>query len=72
MARFRRRQRSAYEYVTADRSEGERLDFARLMLKYAGALAGLRQRAPDKPEEATRGAQGPGPARRRSGIGRWG
>ncbi|MGW7099987.1 MarR family winged helix-turn-helix transcriptional regulator [Streptomyces sp. NPDC054838] len=46
MARFRRHQRSAYEYITADWSEDERLDFARLMLKYAGALAELRHRAP--------------------------
>ncbi|MFI9065202.1 hypothetical protein ACIGQE_25595 [Streptomyces sp. NPDC053429] len=49
MGRFRRHQRSAYEYITADWSEDERLDFARLMLKYAGALADLRHRAPGKP-----------------------
>jgi DNA-binding MarR family transcriptional regulator len=44
MARFRRHQRSAYEYITADWPEHERLEFARLMLKYVGSLARLRER----------------------------
>ncbi|MEU7897735.1 MarR family winged helix-turn-helix transcriptional regulator [Nonomuraea sp. NPDC049152] len=44
MARFRRHQRSAFEYITADWSEHERLEFARLMLKYVDSLADLRSR----------------------------
>lgn len=46
MERFRRHQRSAFEYITADWPEGERLEFARLMLKYVDSLAGLRHRRP--------------------------
>ncbi|MFD5936396.1 MarR family winged helix-turn-helix transcriptional regulator [Streptomyces sp. NPDC060333] len=46
MERFRRHQRSAFEYITADWPEGERLDFARLMLKYVDSLDDLRQRGP--------------------------
>jgi DNA-binding MarR family transcriptional regulator len=45
MARFRRFQREAFEYITADWPERDRLEFARLMLKYVDALAGLRNRA---------------------------
>ncbi|WP_049572034.1 MarR family winged helix-turn-helix transcriptional regulator [Nonomuraea sp. SBT364] len=41
MARFRHHQRSAYEYITADWSERDRLEFARLMLKYVDSLARL-------------------------------
>ncbi|AWS44335.1 MarR family winged helix-turn-helix transcriptional regulator [Streptosporangium sp. 'caverna'] len=44
MARFRRHQRSAFEYITADWSEHDRLELARLMLKYVGSLAHLRNR----------------------------
>ncbi|MDP9842441.1 MarR family winged helix-turn-helix transcriptional regulator [Streptosporangium lutulentum] len=44
MARFRRHQRSAFEYITADWSDHDRLEFARLMLKYVGSLAHLRNR----------------------------
>ncbi|MET9963057.1 MarR family winged helix-turn-helix transcriptional regulator [Streptomyces sp. NPDC006326] len=44
MARFRRHQRSAFEYITADWPEQERLDFARLMLKYVASQEALRQR----------------------------
>ncbi|MEV7522784.1 MarR family winged helix-turn-helix transcriptional regulator [Streptomyces sp. NPDC091371] len=44
MARFRRHQRAAFEYVTADWSEPERLDFARLMLKYVASQEALRRR----------------------------
>ncbi|MEV4225226.1 MarR family winged helix-turn-helix transcriptional regulator [Nonomuraea sp. NPDC049725] len=48
MARFRRHQRAAYEFITADWSERDRLDFARLMLKYVDSLATLStRRAPD-------------------------
>jgi DNA-binding MarR family transcriptional regulator len=46
MARFRRFQREAFEYITADWPERDRLEFARLMLKYVDALAGLRDRRP--------------------------
>ncbi|MFG1997636.1 MarR family winged helix-turn-helix transcriptional regulator [Spirillospora sp. NPDC048911] len=44
MDRFRRHQRSAFEYITADWQEKDRLEFARLMLKYVDSLAGLRER----------------------------
>lgn len=44
MARFRRHQRSAFEYITTDWSEHDRLEFARLMLKYVDSLAHLRNR----------------------------
>jgi hypothetical protein len=44
MERFRRHQREAFEYITADWSEGDRLEFARLMLKYVDSLAQLRDR----------------------------
>jgi DNA-binding MarR family transcriptional regulator len=47
MARFRRHQRAAFEYITADWSERDRLEFARLMLRYVDSLAGLRNRRPD-------------------------
>ncbi|MFJ9079890.1 MarR family winged helix-turn-helix transcriptional regulator [Streptomyces sp. NPDC102278] len=46
MERFRRHQRSAFEYITADWPENERLDFARLMLKYVDSLGDLRRRGP--------------------------
>jgi DNA-binding MarR family transcriptional regulator len=48
MARFRRHQRSAFEYVTADWTEGERLEFARLMLRYVEAQNDLRRRSADR------------------------
>ncbi|MGW7585362.1 MarR family winged helix-turn-helix transcriptional regulator [Kitasatospora sp. NPDC054768] len=44
MARFRRHQRAAFEYITADWAERDRLEFARLMLKYVGSLAQLNDR----------------------------
>ncbi|WP_433237855.1 MarR family winged helix-turn-helix transcriptional regulator [Streptosporangium sp. CA-135522] len=44
MARFRRHQRSAFEYITADWTDHDRLEFARLMLKYVDSLAHLRHR----------------------------
>ncbi|WP_405358933.1 MarR family transcriptional regulator [Kitasatospora sp. NBC_00085] len=46
MARFRRHQRAAFEQVTDGWTERERLEFARLMLKYVAAQEGLRHRAP--------------------------
>ncbi|MFI8966761.1 MarR family winged helix-turn-helix transcriptional regulator [Streptomyces sp. NPDC053493] len=51
MARFARHQRSAYDQVTADWSEHERLEFARLMIKYVASQDGLSRRA----EEHRRG-----------------
>ncbi|MER5637538.1 MarR family winged helix-turn-helix transcriptional regulator [Kitasatospora sp. NPDC002227] len=44
MARFRRHQREAFEYITADWAERDQLEFARLMLKYVGSLDGLKDR----------------------------
>lgn len=44
MERFRRHQRSAFEYITADWAPDDRLEFARLMLKYVDSLASLRER----------------------------
>ncbi|MFI0977826.1 MarR family winged helix-turn-helix transcriptional regulator [Streptomyces sp. NPDC021093] len=46
MARFRRHQRQAFEYVTADWPESDRLQFARLVLRYVEAQDSLRHRAP--------------------------
>ncbi|MEW1914364.1 MarR family winged helix-turn-helix transcriptional regulator [Kitasatospora sp. NPDC085895] len=46
MARFRRHQREAFEYITADWAEHDRLEFARLMLKYVDSLAQLKDRSP--------------------------
>ncbi|WP_224278727.1 MarR family winged helix-turn-helix transcriptional regulator [Streptomyces sp. LS1784] len=48
MARFGRHQRSAFEYITADWTERERLEFARLMLKYVDSQDALRHRLPGK------------------------
>ncbi|MFG2819446.1 MarR family winged helix-turn-helix transcriptional regulator [Kitasatospora sp. NPDC048365] len=42
MGRFLRHQRAAFDQITADWSERERLDFARLMLKYVEAQDALR------------------------------
>ncbi|MTE13245.1 MarR family winged helix-turn-helix transcriptional regulator [Nocardia aurantiaca] len=46
MQRFRGQQRAAYEYITADWSEQDRLDFARLMLRYVDAIDNLKDRRP--------------------------
>ncbi|MFF2193665.1 MarR family winged helix-turn-helix transcriptional regulator [Streptomyces sp. NPDC058157] len=43
MARFRRHQRSAYEYITADWSERDRLELARLMVRYVASQEALRR-----------------------------
>ncbi|GAA4859082.1 MarR family winged helix-turn-helix transcriptional regulator [Kitasatospora terrestris] len=42
MDRFLRHQRAAFDQITADWSDRERLDFARLMLKYVEAQDALR------------------------------
>lgn len=42
LERFRRHQRAAFEYITRDWPERERLDFARLLLKYVDAIDALR------------------------------
>ncbi|MBV6702742.1 MarR family winged helix-turn-helix transcriptional regulator [Kitasatospora aureofaciens] len=46
MARLRRHQRDAYDYITADWDERDRLEFARLMLKYVDSLDRLGERDP--------------------------
>ncbi|MGW4895793.1 MarR family winged helix-turn-helix transcriptional regulator [Kitasatospora sp. NPDC004240] len=48
MARFRRHQRAAYDHVTADWSEEDRLEFARLMVKYVASQDALRGRGPGR------------------------
>jgi DNA-binding MarR family transcriptional regulator len=45
VARLRRHQRDAYDHITADWSERDRLEFARLMLKYVDSLDHLAERA---------------------------
>ncbi|MFJ8080718.1 MarR family winged helix-turn-helix transcriptional regulator [Streptomyces sp. NPDC096205] len=45
MVRFRRHQRSAFEQITADWPQQERVEFARLMLKYVAAQEALRRGA---------------------------
>ncbi|GHF63795.1 MarR family transcriptional regulator [Streptomyces mashuensis] len=44
MARLRRNQRAAFEHITADWPEHERLEFARLMLKYVASQDAARER----------------------------
>ncbi|MFJ5924441.1 MarR family winged helix-turn-helix transcriptional regulator [Kitasatospora sp. NPDC092948] len=44
MAHFRRHQRAAFEYITADWTEDDRLELARLMLKYVDSLGRLNGR----------------------------
>ncbi|WP_354638897.1 MarR family winged helix-turn-helix transcriptional regulator [Kitasatospora camelliae] len=46
MARFARHQRAAFEQITADWTERERLEFARLMVKYVESQDALRDGAP--------------------------
>ncbi|MEU2040975.1 MarR family winged helix-turn-helix transcriptional regulator [Nocardia niwae] len=48
MARFRKHQRDAYDYITADWSEHDRLELARLLLQYVDSLAGLKDRGQEK------------------------
>jgi DNA-binding MarR family transcriptional regulator len=38
LAAFRRQQRAAYEQITADWSDNDRLELARLLIKYVGDL----------------------------------
>jgi DNA-binding MarR family transcriptional regulator len=42
LARFRRHQRSAFERITQDWTEHERLEFARLLIKYVDSVAELQ------------------------------
>jgi DNA-binding MarR family transcriptional regulator len=42
LERFRQHQRAAFEFITRDWPEQERLDFARLLLKYVDAIDALR------------------------------
>nr|WP_052486577.1 hypothetical protein [Nocardia seriolae] len=46
MRGFREQQRAAYEYITAEWSEADRLAFARLMLRYVDAIDNLKNRRP--------------------------
>jgi len=48
MARFARNQRSAFETVTADWTVRDRLEFARLMLRYVDSQDALRDRHPNR------------------------
>ena len=43
LAAFRRHQRSAFEFITRDWPEAERLQFARLLVKYVDSVAQARQ-----------------------------
>ena len=45
LADFRQHQREAYKHITRDWPEQERLEFARLLIKYVDALASLPDRA---------------------------
>ncbi|MFD9004804.1 MarR family winged helix-turn-helix transcriptional regulator [Streptomyces sp. NPDC059582] len=45
LAGFRRHQRSAYERITRDWPDEERLEFARLLIKYTDSLAALQPSA---------------------------
>ncbi len=45
LARFRQHQREAFEHITRDWAPRERLEFARLLLKYVDAMAHLRGEA---------------------------
>ena len=49
LAAFRARQRAAFERITADGDERERLDLARLLLECVDSVAGLRGRAVEDP-----------------------
>ncbi|MDJ0341863.1 MarR family winged helix-turn-helix transcriptional regulator [Streptomyces sp. H10-C2] len=42
LVRFRQHQREAFEHITRDWADHERLDFARLLIKYVDAVADLR------------------------------
>lgn len=46
LERFRRHQRTAFEYITREWPERERLEFARLLLKYVAAIDALRAADP--------------------------
>jgi DNA-binding MarR family transcriptional regulator len=48
LARFRNQQRQAFEHITSDWPESERLEFARLLVKYAAATARLPPVAPER------------------------
>ncbi|GIG62224.1 MarR family transcriptional regulator [Longispora fulva] len=45
LGRFREQQREAFLHITADWTERDRLDFARLVLKYVDSIGQLRDRA---------------------------
>ncbi|MBB4743349.1 DNA-binding MarR family transcriptional regulator [Actinoplanes octamycinicus] len=66
--RFRAHQRQAFEFITRDWSRGERMEFARLLLKYVDALAELRPDDADPGDDARPAGAGPGVAGRQSGM----
>jgi DNA-binding MarR family transcriptional regulator len=45
LERFRRHQRTAFEYITQDWPDSDRLEFARLLVKYADTLSQLKPEA---------------------------
>ncbi|MFI1913584.1 MarR family winged helix-turn-helix transcriptional regulator [Nocardia sp. NPDC020380] len=57
IARFRRFQREAFEYITGDWLEHDRLEFARLMIRYVDSIERLRDRRTAR-EAATDADQG--------------
>lgn len=80
MERFRQYQRSAFEQITAEWPAGERLEFARLMVKYVESQDALRTRvrrtppltpALTRPRPVTRASSASRPRCERVG-GRWG
>ncbi|RJO75236.1 MarR family transcriptional regulator [Nocardia panacis] len=48
MTRFRKHQRDAYDYITADWSEHDRLELARLLVRYVDSVAALKERSRTK------------------------
>jgi DNA-binding MarR family transcriptional regulator len=46
LERFRNHQRTAFEYITADWSKQDQLEFARLLIKYAETITALRMEQP--------------------------
>ncbi|MFJ4650790.1 MarR family winged helix-turn-helix transcriptional regulator [Nocardia sp. NPDC088792] len=57
MARFRHCQREAFENITADWLEHDRLEFARLMLQYVDSIERLRDRRTAREVEAATRAE---------------
>lgn len=60
MERFRQYQRSAFEQITAEWPAGERLEFARLMVKYVESQDALRTRVRRTPADTRADPPAPG------------